>query len=244
VVLERGLYEPGAIGRRTQETQDLSIDQVRTLVLARAAFAPHEGRAKVFIIRRAEELSVSAANALLKTLEEPNDRTHFVLLSSQADSLLSTIRSRTQRVRFAALPDAIVTKLLAARGVDAFRAQDIARLSGGSMQGALSLADDEEAAEREAFVKRALDATVAPTLGPALELAEDAKKDKGELGTKLAALATALAARACGASASPGREADAAGTRYQLALAAIRQLDGNASAQLVVESLLIKMRSA
>jgi DNA polymerase-3 subunit delta' len=244
VVLERGLYEPGAIGRRTQETQDLSIDQVRTLVLARAAFAPHEGRAKVFIIRRAEELSVSAANALLKTLEEPNDRTHFVLLSSQADSLLSTIRSRTQRVRFAALPDAIVTKLLAARGVDAFRAQDIARLSGGSMQGALSLADDEEAAEREAFVKRALDATVAPTLGPALELAEDAKKDKGELGTKLAALATALAARASGASASPGREADAAGTRYQLALAAIRQLDGNASAQLVVESLLIKMRGA
>jgi DNA polymerase-3 subunit delta' len=244
VVLERGLYEPGAIGRRTQESQDISIDQVRTLVLARAAFAPHEGRAKVFIIRRAEELSVSAANALLKTLEEPNDRTHFVLLSSQADSLLSTIRSRTQRVRFAALPDAVVAKLLVARGVDAFRAQDIARLSGGSMQGALSLADEEQAADREAFVKRALDATVAPTLGPALELAEDAKKDKGELGTKLAALATALAARACGAAASPGREADAMGTRYQLALAAIRQLDGNASAQLVVESLLVKMRSA
>jgi DNA polymerase-3 subunit delta' len=244
VVLERGLYEPGAIGRRTQESQDISIDQVRTLVLARAAFAPHEGRAKVFIIRRAEELSVSAANALLKTLEEPNDRTHFILLSAQADSLLSTIRSRTQRVRFAALPDAVVAKLLVSRGVDAFRAQDIARLSAGSMQGALSLADDEESAAREAFVKRALEATLAPTLGPALELAEDAKKDKGELGTKLAALATALALRACATATAPGRESDAMGTRYQLALNAIRQLDGNASAQLVVESMLVKMRGA
>ena len=74
VVLERGLYEPATIGRRTPETQDLSIDQIRTLVLARAAFPPHEGRAKVFILRRAEELSQAAANALLKTLEEPGPK--------------------------------------------------------------------------------------------------------------------------------------------------------------------------
>jgi DNA polymerase-3 subunit delta' len=244
IVLERGLYEPGAIGRRTQETQDISIDQVRTLVLARAAFAPHEGRAKVFIVRRAEELSTSAANALLKTLEEPNDRTHFILLSSQPDTLLSTIRSRTQRVRFAALPDAVVTKLLTARGSDAFRAAEIARLSAGSMRSALELADEDASSAREAFVKQALDAIVAPTLGPALDLAEEAKKEKGELGMKLAALASALALVACKTATNAGREADAAVARYQLALGALRQLDGNASAQLVVESLLIRMRSA
>ena len=104
VVLERGLYDPATIGRRSPETQDISIQQVRTLVLARAAFPPHEGRAKVFIVRRAEELSAQAANALLKTLEEPGPRTHFVLLSALADSLLPTIRSRTQRVRFGASP--------------------------------------------------------------------------------------------------------------------------------------------
>jgi DNA polymerase-3 subunit delta' len=244
IVIERGLYEPAAIGRRTQETQDISIDQVRTLVLARAAFAPHEGRAKVFIVRRAEELSTSAANALLKTLEEPNDKTHFILLSSQPDSLLSTIRSRTQRIRFAALPHAIVTKLLIARGVDAFRADEIARLSGGSMQSALGLADDDASSTREAFVKRALEAIEASTLGPALDLAEDAKKDKGELGTKLAALASALASIACANASSASRDADAAAARYQLAMSAMRQLDGNASAQLVVESLLVRMRSA
>ncbi len=244
IVLERGLYEPGAIGRRTQESQDISIDQVRTLVLARASFAPHEGRAKVFIIRRADELSVSAANALLKTLEEPNDKTHFILLSSQPDALLSTIRSRTQRVRFAALPDAVVTKLLVARGVDAFRAQEIARLSGGSMSTALGLADDAESAAREAFVARALAAIEAPTLGLGLELAEEAKKEKAELATRLAALATALAAKASATANASGRDADAAGIRYQLALSAMRQLEGNASAQLVMESLLIRMRAS
>jgi DNA polymerase III subunit delta' len=243
VVLERGLYDPTSIGRRTQELQDISIDQVRTLVLARAAFAPHEGRAKVFIVRRADELSTPAANALLKTLEEPNRKTHFILLSAQSDSLLPTIRSRTQRVRFAALPDAIVTKLLTSRGIDAFRAQEIARLSGGSMGSALGLADDEESAARERFVARALAAIEATSLGPALELAEEAKKEKAELPTRLAALATALAVRACAKAAELGaREADAAGLRYQLALTAMRQLEGNASAQLVVESMMVKMR--
>jgi DNA polymerase III subunit delta' len=135
IVVERGLYEPAQIGRRAPESQDISIDQVRTLVLARSAFGPHEGRAKVFIIRRAEELSVPAANALLKTLEEPGARTHFVLVTAQADLLLPTILSRTQRVRFASLPDEIVARLLTARAagaVDAARAAEIARLSAGA----------------------------------------------------------------------------------------------------------------
>jgi DNA polymerase-3 subunit delta' len=245
VVIERGLYDPAQIGRRTPETQDISIDQVRTLVLARAAFSSHEGRAKVFIVRRAEELSISAANALLKTLEEPGAGTHFVLLSSQADALLPTIRSRTQRVRFAPLPDDVVAKLLVARGADAARAAEIARLAAGSMESALGLADPEASARRDAFVERALEAIRAPDLGAALDFAEDAKKaPRGDLATHLAALATALAADARSASAKAGRGAEAAVTRYRLALAAVLELDANASAQLVVESMLSRMRSA
>jgi DNA polymerase-3 subunit delta' len=244
VTLERGLYEPSTIGRRTQEAQDISIDQVRTLVLGRAAFAPHEGRAKVFIIRRAEELSTSAANALLKTLEEPNAKTHFILLTSQPDALLPTIRSRTQRLRFAPLPDATVVKLLVARTTEASRAAEIARLAGGSMAAALVLADEDESSAREAFVARALAAIAAPTMGPALELAEEAKKEKGELGKRLDALASALALEARGKASSRGREAEVAGARFALAMGAKAQLEGNASAQLVVESMMIRMRGA
>ena len=242
VVLERGLYDPSAIGRRSPETQDISIDQVRTLVLARAAFPPLEGHAKVFIVRRAEELSIGAANALLKTLEEPGARTHFVLLSSMSDTLLPTIRSRTQRVRFGLLPDDVIVQLLAERGVAS--GQALARLAGGSMATALALGDPEASECREAVVRRALEALRAPDLGVALDLAEEAKKtEKGALYAQIEAIASALADEAREAVAKGAGE-EVAARRHAMALAALRNLDGNASAQLTVEAMLIQMRSA
>ena len=245
MVLERGLYDPATIGRRTPETQEISIDQVRTVVLSRAAFAPHEGRAKVFIVRRAEELSTSAANALLKTLEEPGARTHFVLLSATADALLPTIRSRTQRVRFGALPAAVVAGLLSAQGVERAHAEEIARLAGGSMATAMTLSDPDASAQREDFVSRALAALETQDLGGALELAEEAKKgDKAALVVQIEALASALAMQARASAGSMDRRADTAAARHALALAAVRELDGNASSQLAVEAMLMKMRHA
>jgi DNA polymerase-3 subunit delta' len=242
VLLERGLYPAAQIGRRTDETQDLSIDQVRTLVLARSAFGPHEGRAKVFILRRAEELSVQAANALLKTLEEPGRGTHFVLLSARADALLTTVRSRTQRVRFAPLPDAIVLRLLTERGVAPAAAAAIAKLARGSMALAASLADPEESEARRAFATRALAALSAPDLGPALELAEEAKKNKDGLDMRIFALAASLAETAVSLSQRGASGAEADASRYGLALAAVGQLRGNAAPQFVVESMLARMR--
>jgi len=243
-VLERGLYEPAMIGRRTPETQDLSIDQVRTVVLARAAFPPHEGRAKVFIVRRAEELSIPAANALLKTLEEPGARTHFILLSATPDALLPTIRSRTQRVRFAALPESVVVELLVERGTDTGRAEAIARLSGGSMAMAAALADPEASEQREQFVTRALKALGSPDLGDALDLAAETKgRDKDVVSRQLEALSAALATEARATAASPDRRADVAAARHGLAIAAVAQLEGNAAAQLALEAMLIRMRA-
>jgi DNA polymerase III subunit delta' len=244
IVLERGLYDPASLGRKSPETQDLSIDQVRTLVLARAAFGPHEGRAKVFIVRRAEETSVSAANALLKTLEEPGASTHFVLLSSVGDSLLPTIRSRTQRIRFGALPDAVVADLLVEGGTDRLAAIEIARLAGGSMAAAAALGDPEGSAHRNDFVRRTLEALGSRDAGAALDIAAQAKQtDKALLVVELEALASALADEARAAAGAEDRRADVAAARHGLALAAIAQLDGNASAQLAVEAMLLRMRS-
>jgi DNA polymerase-3 subunit delta' len=245
MVLEKGLYDPAAIGRRSAEIQDISIDQVRTVVLARAAFPPHEGRAKVFIVRRAEELSPSAANALLKTLEEPGSRTHFVLLTALADALLPTIRSRTQRVRFGVLPDSVVTSLLLERGVAEARAAEIVPLAGGSIAAALLLADAEASARREEFVAKALEALEAPDLGAALDLADEAKKgDKQLLAEQIGALATTLSTQANAAVAAGARGANRAAERFGFALLALEQLGANASVQLTVESMLLKMRSA
>jgi len=237
VVLERGLYEPGQIGRRTPENVDLSIDQVRTLVLAHAAYPPHEGRARVFVVRRAEELSTPAANALLKTLEEPIAKMHFILLTSQPDALLPTILSRVQRVRFGALPEAVVLELLAARGIET--AKRVAPLAGGSMETALSLCDEEATAAREAFVAAALAAIEGRTLAATLDFGEREKRDKVALRVNLLALASRLADSA---KADPAPERLA--TRYAHVLQALRDLDANASPQLTIESMFVRMRAS
>jgi len=244
VVIERGLYDPASIGRRTPETQEISIDQVRALVLARAAFPPYEGRAKVFLIRRAEQLSTSAANALLKTLEEPGARTHFVLLSSSAESLLATTRSRTQRIRFGALPERLVVELLVERGIAPADAARIAPLSAGSIGAALALCDPEQTQRRDEFLSRATAALAARDVGPALELAEEAKRgDKESLVACLEALSSALASEARETAAAPDRRADVAVARHALAMQAIRNIEEfNAATQLAVEAMLLKMR--
>jgi DNA polymerase-3 subunit delta' len=243
VVIERGLYAPQTIGRRTTETQDISIDQIRTLVLSRSAFAPHEGRAKVFIIRRAEELSISAANALLKTLEEPGARTHFILLSPSPEALLPTILSRTQRVRFAPLPDDVVAELLEAAGVEPARARAVTRLASGSVESGLLAADPEESEARDQFVESALAATASPSIEPVLALADAAKKDKDRLPAYIAALASALAARAADSARAGRPDAEVLASRGRYALSALEHLAGNGAAQLVVEAMLTRMRS-
>jgi len=243
IVLERGLYEPVQIGRRTPETQDISIDQVRTLVLTRAAFPPHEGRAKVFIIRRAEELSISAANALLKTLEEPNARTHFILLTTQPDALLTTIRSRTLRVRFAALSDQVIAEILAARG-EAGDVSRIVELAEGSVARAISLANPEERSEREGFVEKATRAIAAPDALLGLELAEESKKDKDQLELSLVELARHFAQEAKRQAVKSDASATQAAARFEATMEAIDDLGRNGAAQLVIESMILKMRSA
>jgi DNA polymerase-3 subunit delta' len=239
VVLERGLYEPAQIGRRTPETLDISIDQVRTLVLSHAAYAPHEGRARVFVIRRAEELSTAAANALLKTLEEPIDKMHFVLLTAQPDALLPTILSRVQRVRFAPLPERLVAELLRERGTSADVAERVAPLAGGSMEIALSLCDEDATAAREAFVSAALDAIDGRTLAATLDFGEREKRDKVALRVHLLALAARLAQM--GRSTEP---AERWAARYAHALQAVRDLDANGSPQLTLETMFVRMRAS
>jgi hypothetical protein len=113
------------------------------------------------------------------------------------------------------------------------------------MAAAIALSDPEASAQREAIVTRALAAVRAPDLGPSLELAEEAKKlEKDTLYVQLEAIAGALADEAREAVGRQDGAADLAARRHALALAALQSLDGNASAQLTIESMLIRMRSA
>jgi DNA polymerase-3 subunit delta' len=76
------------------------IESVRNQVIARVGLPPHEAQTRVFVVEEATAMAPPAANALLKTLEEPPARTLFVLCTTAPEQLLPTIRSRCQRIRF------------------------------------------------------------------------------------------------------------------------------------------------
>jgi DNA polymerase III subunit delta' len=86
---------------REGAAQIVPIESVRNQVISRMGLSPHEGEVRVFIVEEATSMAPPAANALLKTLEEPPARTLFVLCTTAPEQLLPTIRSRCQRVRFA-----------------------------------------------------------------------------------------------------------------------------------------------
>jgi DNA polymerase III subunit delta' len=85
-----------------EEASEIKISQIRDL-LELLELRPLEGTHKVFIIDPADDMNAAAANALLKGLEEPPEESHFILVSSNAQSLLATIRSRCQTYTFTPL---------------------------------------------------------------------------------------------------------------------------------------------
>src|SRR5450432_4191217 len=104
---------------------------VRNLV-AELAYLPMEGGHRVAIVEHAERMNEDAQNALLKTLEEPPDRTTIILCADEEDRLLPTVRSRCVRLRMAPLGIRAVEELLVERGVaDAPTAARLARIAAG-----------------------------------------------------------------------------------------------------------------
>ena len=85
---------------RQGPSQTIPIEVIRKHVIPSLGLPPHEARARLFLIEEATSLLDPAANALLKTLEEPPARTHFVLCTGSPGELLPTIRSRCQRILF------------------------------------------------------------------------------------------------------------------------------------------------
>ena len=81
-----------------------------------AAYRPFEGGKRVFVVEAAEAMRDESQNALLKTLEEPPDFVHLILLTSEPEALLETIASRCQPVDFAPLSSEVLEAELLADG--------------------------------------------------------------------------------------------------------------------------------
>ena len=135
------------------DKRDISIEQLREMQHI-LSLRPYEAPRKVCIIDPAERMSVSAANSLLKTLEEPPGNALIILLTENAGMLLSTVRSRCQLIRFAPLSPEHVSTLLERSGMSAETATLVAPMSGGSLQKALELDNEALTSRREAVLSK------------------------------------------------------------------------------------------
>jgi DNA polymerase-3 subunit delta' len=137
----------GDEGKKTRTpSKEIKIEQVRAL-LDFCGLGSHRGGMRVVVLYPAEALNVAAANALLKTLEEPPAGVVFLMVSARIDRLLPTIISRCRQWPMSVPDPAAARAWLAAQGVD-----DPAGLlaqAGGAPLAALALASDDHRALRD-----------------------------------------------------------------------------------------------
>ena len=155
------------------------VEEVRERVIRAAAYRPFEGGKRVFVVEAAEAMRDESQNALLKTLEEPPEFVHLILLSSEPEALLETVASRCQPVEFAPLPAEVLEAELAAAPASPASAEEIAaaaRLAAGDLERARLLVGErgrELRREAERCVAAALAGEVAT--GPWRQLLDGAE---------------------------------------------------------------------
>jgi DNA polymerase-3 subunit delta' len=156
----------------------IQVDAIRDLI-AWAQLTSHRRIAKVAVIVPAERMNAAAANALLKTLEEPAPDTYLLLVASSPGRIPATVRSRCRELR-APIPDAAASRAwLAAEGVA--RAEEVLAQAAGAPLVARTLADPDYQAERTAWLRSlASPATLAPaTLAERIDAApREARRER------------------------------------------------------------------
>ena len=251
-------------GPRDEGKRNIQVEVLRTEILPLAQFAPFEAASTFFIFPEADVsfpvFQPEAANALLKTLEEPRPNVHFILTSERPDSLLPTIRSRCQRVRFARLPNAVLRGILESEGVPEQSIAPAIALSAGRADVALTLATDGAVDALTDLVMSVDDAVRGSGPGTLVELSEQLAR-RGDLDLALLTLQTfyrdlalssldlsadelgfstrgeELQARA--ASISPS----AAAARVSLIHECVQSMQRNANRQVALDSLLFGLRN-
>lgn len=176
------------IAREEGKTR-ISVSQIRQL-RSRLEYLPHGEAGRAVVFEQADTMTEEAQNALLKTLEEPTDRTYLFLTAVQASQLLPTVRSRCSRLTLSPLPPETLKRILEREkpDVDDVTLALASSLSSGSVTAALELADESLhiliALVEE--VDRALERAEAAKL---IRLAEEISADRRRMETALALIA-------------------------------------------------------
>jgi len=115
--------------KRKRQAIDLPIDVIRDFLVEKVQLKPTLSASKVFVVSEAEKLNAESQNLLLKTLEEPPDKSFIILLCTKLDNLLPTTKSRCQVVHFGPLDEEKIIEKLSGGQESKFWA----RLTGGSL---------------------------------------------------------------------------------------------------------------
>lgn len=133
--------EPKADAKPEKKSAQITIDQIRALQQF-ITLSTHRAGWRVLVLHPAEAMNPQAANALLKTLEEPTPNTLMLLVTDQAGRLMPTVRSRCQVVTVPGCAPDVAERWLLDQGLEARLARDVVAQSGGAPLLALAWADE------------------------------------------------------------------------------------------------------
>ncbi len=146
--IERMQHPDLLVVQSEEGSNTLKVEQIRALQRS-LSLAPYEASHKIALLLRFEEANPSAANALLKTLEEPPPQVIMLLTASDSEALLPTIVSRCEVIRLRPLPlDQVSAGLQTCWGLPAQEAQLLAHIAGGRPGYAIGLSLNPELLEQ------------------------------------------------------------------------------------------------
>lgn len=128
------------IEKEESKARELAADVIRKYLIDPANHRAAMNHGKVFVVEEADLMNASAQNTLLKTLEEPPDRTFIILLTDQPEAMLSTIRSRCQIIPFGPIDQQVLIKQLKERKIA--DPEDAALFAEGSLGLAIQWSED------------------------------------------------------------------------------------------------------
>ncbi|NKI31216.1 ATP-binding protein [Croceivirga thetidis] len=120
----------------------IGVDEAQN-ISKKLALKSYEGGYKVLVIWMAEKMNGSAANKLLKLIEEPPNQTLLLLIAENEENIINTIRSRCQVLHFDPIPQALISKELEARNIEKTLAEQLAHEANGNLNKALDLAQND-----------------------------------------------------------------------------------------------------
>ncbi|MFC1679184.1 ATP-binding protein [Elusimicrobiota bacterium] len=136
-------YQAGLLEGDPAKQRSIRVDTVRH-VIGDLEMRSLTGRWKAAIVDQAHTLVIAAANAMLKSLEEPPPRTVWILVTDRPNELLPTIRSRCQTLPFSPLAPELIVSALIERGVPRAEAETAAPLAEGSLGRALEILEQDQ----------------------------------------------------------------------------------------------------